>query len=438
MSSGWRDACQAEIERLGLDPSLGGILDVFESEVDPCRDEPPRFGALGDLPLDVAAHLDDVDRDQAETFARRWGQVLALPGGPAWQVLRKGLQRRMAGILASPPPRARRVRAIVDYAFGQAARLKHGRAELPAPEELPVTWSEIAPGIEHARLEGASRLGPVHGNLVRARDIRLDTFDARAATAAELDAPVVTSGGFFLYSEPDIEPPSRRGDPVGLLVTRGRVINPPWLRRAALVQRTDGRLAIERVVVPGPRWTRAQGRHGGEGRVAAWVGTTRVAEGDGPLPVPLAGAVVPVDTPPWDPGDIVSAIAGGPMLVEDGRVTIDLEAEELAGTAPPITFSQDETHDHNLLPRLAAGLTGDGTLLLAAIDGRRFDRAPGFTLHMTAALLRAHGCSVAMNLDGGSSKRMLIHGEIVDLPSTDLGASGPVRPLHTAIALRPR
>jgi len=42
-----------------------------------------------------------------------------------------------------------------------------------------------------------------------------------------------------------------------------------------------------------------------------------------------------------------------------------------------------------------------------------------------------------MNLDGGSSKRMWIDGEVVDIPSTEVVAGAAddlrVRPVHTAI-----
>jgi len=79
-------------------------------------------------------------------------------------------------------------------------------------------------------------------------------------------------------------------------------------------------------------------------------------------------------------------------------------------------------------------------LLLAAVDGRNLARAPGMTLGTTARLLRALGCTRAMNLDGGSSKRMLLDDRILDLPTTELLAGGepgtaPVRPVHTALLL---
>ncbi len=107
---------------------------------------------------------------------------------------------------------------------------------------------------------------------------------------------------------------------------------------------------------------------------------------------------------------------------------------------PPVTFSQDETGDRNLLPRLAAGLDDAGRLHLAAVDGRHLDRALGLTLAGTADLMRALGCHTATNLDGGSSKRMVVRGRIVDLPSTEVRGGGAAaqarsRPVHTAVLM---
>ena len=36
--------------------------------------------------------------------------------------------------------------------------------------------------------------------------------------------------------------------------------------------------------------------------------------------------------------------------------SMDLPSEDFKGSAPPVTFSQDETHDHNLLPRMGVGI----------------------------------------------------------------------------------
>ena len=110
-------------------------------------------------------------------------------------------------------------------------------------------------------------------------------------------------------------------------------------------------------------------------------------------------------------------------------------------TAPPVTFSRDETFDQNLLPRMAAGVDSEGDIFFAAIDGRNFYKAPGMTLEQTSQWMRALGCTRAMNLDGGSSKRMVINGRVVDYASTEVVGSKSdkklVRPVHSAILIYP-
>jgi len=63
----------------------------------------------------------------------------------------------------------------------------------------------------------------------------------------------------------------------------------------------------------------------------------------------------------------------------------------------------------------------------------------GMTLGELANLMITCGCHTAINLDGGSSKRMLVNGKVVDLPSTELLSKGNgkkrIRPVHTAILI---
>ena len=136
---------------------------------------------------------------------------------------------------------------------------------------------------------------------------------------------------------------------------------------------------------------------------------------------------------------------------------MDLPSEDFKGSAPPVTFSQDETHDHNLLPRMGVGMakcpeSGNELLVCVAVDGRNLDRALGLTLQGTSDLLRSLGCYKAMNLDGGSSKRMVIwdveskEHKVVCLSTTEIktnngngnseskeAAVEPSRPVHSAI-----
>ena len=393
---------------------------------------------------------------------------------PAARLLRVGYRVRLGGILAGPAPRALRLRALADFYYSQLGLLLH-RDQLaqgkPVAEMVSaLRWTEEAPGLEYSVLEGASRAGPVHVGLLRldpsrvrieVRDLRRETARGRPflQTVVEAGALAATSGGFFLYSEPDIAPPSKRFDPVGLLVSGGEVLNPPTHRRGGLLIGPGGTPSIQHIgpeglvmriggrrVVAEDTVNRAQGEWGPAQQSIAIVGT-RVVEVGEQLPVPLNGFVCRLpDGARVRKGDrvefvlpISEGIAGGPMLVENGRPAIDLRSEDFWGGAPPQTFSQDETGDRNLLPRLAVGQDGRGRLLLAAVDGRNFQRALGMTLAGTADLMVALGCHRACNLDGGSSKRMVVAGRELDLATTEVVTDEvrpeKVRPVHTGVLI---
>jgi hypothetical protein len=417
----------------------------------------------------------EVDPGQAALFARRYAAVDALLvslDAPSAAVLRAGLVCRTAEVLADSGPRALRVRAVADFYYSQGARVQHvahHRAR-PLSELVAETrWRRVAPGVEHAPLVGTGPAGPVAANALRIVGRRLRALDLRGEgslsdAVRRFGAVAGTSGGFFLYSEPDIAPPNRRTDPVGLLVSDGEVVGMPWFRRAALVQRDDGRLSIERIGPEGSTirlgdrsWTvGARNAPEAVGRTAVLF--TRAFGDAAPAPglrlagdralgrgaaIPLLGGVLVAPGADgegrirWSLPDptIRDAVAGGPLMF-GGSDAMDLGVEDFRGSAPPVTFSRDETYDQNLLPRLAAGLSGDA-LLVVAVDGRDLHRSPGFTLRMTADLLRALGCTVAVNLDGGSSKRMIVGDRQVDLASTEVRTSEAapqrIRPVHSAL-----
>jgi hypothetical protein len=468
VSRSWRAIC-AELH--DADDVLAAFAGPHPRGGPPPPPEPTFAGGFASLEaellgdeLAVGGLLTEVDGAQAAMFARRLGAADALLAGvpsARARVLRVGLRMRLRGVLRQPGA-AVRARALADFYASLGAAEAHaarGGRRRSLAEAARVPWRPVAPGLEEATIDGAGPAGPLRASLLRAdpRRVRLacracpGTVDFPAWAAAQ-GALAATSGGFFLYSEPDIEPPSARYDPVGLLVADGQVLVPPLLARTALLA-TD-RFGIARPVVAELNGARVRGRwsraHGLEAPVAgiAAVG----ARTWGPTSaIPLNGAVLDVDAPRgpvrWarprlDGVEVQAAMAGGPRLLQGGRVVVDYRADELWGSAPPVTFAQDETGDRNLLPRLGAGLDAAGRLVLAAVDGRHLERSLGLTLRGLAELLAALGCVDAVNLDGGSSKRMVVAGELRDLPSTELRLSGTgptrVRPVHTALLLLPR
>ena len=431
---------------------LNALSRPFPRGGPPAPKEIPWAGSFEDLEehLFERPRLTELDPEQAEMFYRRIDTVitgLQQLSTPTSRVLAVGLKVRLAGMARAQGPQGIRVRALADFYYSQLAQLVNLERGTTAPFEAAaaaLTWKTVAPGLDHAQLQHLGPMGPMHLNMLKIdpSKVRMEVTDLRttdgdlAHEARVRGALAATSGGFFLYSEPDIEPPSQQGDPVGLWVGESIVRNPPFLPRGALLAGPDW-VDVGVVSLPGC-FTRADGRIGPDTPSLAVLGDTVIARGRS-LKVPLNGAVV---SELWEPPfkfrgrEIVNGVAGGPMLLESGQPCIDLRQEGFWGTAPPVTFSQDETGDQNLLPRLAAGIHRDGSVILAAIDGRDLHSALGMTLAHTARWMQILGCERAVNLDGGSSKRMVVNGRGVDLSSTEIKtdrSAAPVRPVRTGI-----
>lgn len=110
-----------------------------------------------------------------------------------------------------------------------------------------------------------------------------------------------------------------------------------------------------------------------------------------------------------------TAIAGGPVLVQNNKVTISNEQERM--------FAGKAILDKH--PRTLIGYTADNKLIIMVIQGRMPSIAEGATLTQSAQMMADLGCVEALNLDGGGSSCMLINGRHTILPS-DKGQERPV------------
>jgi Phosphodiester glycosidase len=106
-----------------------------------------------------------------------------------------------------------------------------------------------------------------------------------------------------------------------------------------------------------------------------------------------------------------TAIGGGPVLVQDGKIKIT-NNEEMMFTGKAI----EDKH-----PRTCMGYTKDGRLIVMVIQGRFPGIAEGASLTQQAQLLVNLGCIEALNLDGGGSSCMLINGKETIKPSDKEG-----------------
>lgn len=119
----------------------------------------------------------------------------------------------------------------------------------------------------------------------------------------------------------------------------------------------------------------------------------------------------------WD--RVISAIGGGPRLLAGGQV---------AGSEGfPRSFTD---HRH---PRTALGMFPDGRVALFVVDGRNPYHSVGMTLLELAMELRRRGVVDALNLDGGGSTTMVVHGRVINLPSDETGE----RPVGSVLLVLP-
>ncbi len=95
-----------------------------------------------------------------------------------------------------------------------------------------------------------------------------------------------------------------------------------------------------------------------------------------------------------------AAVSGRDLLLSDGEICDVAVSEPFGFTAHPRTL---------------AGITYDGNVIVAVVDGRRPWHSNGATLTDAALLLKAHGCVRGLNLDGGGSSTFIVENEAGEL-----------------------
>ncbi len=118
--------------------------------------------------------------------------------------------------------------------------------------------------------------------------------------------------------------------------------------------------------------------------------------------------------PDWD--GVKHIISGGPYLVKNGEVFVDMTAQRLQAIG-------------GRNPRSAIGYTKDNNFIFVAVDGRE-GSSIGMTLMELANFMQSIGCVGAINLDGGGSTVMYVNGRVVNKPQQTGGI-----PLSNAIIL---
>ena len=96
---------------------------------------------------------------------------------------------------------------------------------------------------------------------------------------------------------------------------------------------------------------------------------------------------------PNDWHDVVQAVSGGPLLIKDGNLFLDLKDEQF----------RSGWSGAQIKARTAAAVTNRGHLLLVTVEGAH-------TLWDLAKFLQKMGAVDALNLDGGGSTTMVVNG----------------------------
>ena len=126
---------------------------------------------------------------------------------------------------------------------------------------------------------------------------------------------------------------------------------------------------------------------------------------------------------PWKWWKVKTAIGGGPVLLQEGRINITNQEEQMFVNG----FA-------DLHPRTAMGYTKQNKLIILVIQGRAPGVAEGATLFEEAQILADLNCYEALNLDGGGSSCMLVNGQETIKPSDKEGQ----RPVPTVFLIRQR
>src|SRR5690348_13225015 len=113
-----------------------------------------------------------------------------------------------------------------------------------------------------------------------------------------------------------------------------------------------------------------------------------------------------------DRGRLCVLVGGWPRLVLDGRSIAD-SVDRLEGTFPRFSVTRH--------PRTGVGFSRDSTILyLFTVDGRS-ESISGMSLAELATLMQSLGVFQGLNLDGGGSTALVLHGVLANVPSDSTG-----------------
>ncbi len=293
-------------------------------------------------------------------------------------------------------------------------------------------------------------------------------FAADFARQHHLSPALAWNGGFILNAELVGKlglSESFIGSPLGLIISDGEVICPPLFNKPAFLVYPNGRLDIQRVncnqgitvsdgrlhftlgpAVRNPikppldkvcfydlRGDQASLRADGRvivqlaGNVIKEVTHTQVGEDLPLIPVGLTlsfppslfpadweqiGQALQIKMRGWE--QVKAAIEAGPLLVDDGRVCIDLGSEGWHTSNSIRTQAARLDYADMRGPKIAIGLGKKGNLSILAINGR-IRESVGATYQDMAEILVELGMQKAMGFDPGGSSTLVVNGKPLNI-----------------------
>jgi glycosyltransferase involved in cell wall biosynthesis len=291
-------------------------------------------------------------------------------------------------------------------------------------------------------------------------------FVRRFDKAASHRAQIAWNGGYILNAELVGKlglPESYIGSPLGLIISRDKLLSPPLFNKPAFLVGEDRKLSIRRVscqqglIFRAGRTTIELGPESrnlavpgsepcfydlfydaptlpGNGRSLVRLVGNRIMEivhtksGEHPavLPVGLVVSFSAKSLPnTWKVGraltieiaglaGIANAVEAGPLLLAEGKIAIDMEHEGWK-TRTSIQ-SQAARIDYLDMrgPKIAIGLDDEGTLIVLAVNGR-IRESVGATHVEMAEILLARGMQSGMGFDPGGSATLVVNGETLNI-----------------------
>ena len=258
-------------------------------------------------------------------------------------------------------------------------------------------------------------------------------------------------------------PESYIGSPLGMIISNGKMLCPPLFNKAALLIYKDGHFEIKRVnsskgfkiKIGGQSFSSDKLNYNNpqpSGKFCYYdlLYGDEYIPGDGRIIVRLAGYTIkdivyskkgenvkllPVglslsfekdalpsnikigDSVVYSIDDFMNvrhAVEAGPILLENGKISIDMEEEGWKTNNSIITQAARLDYTDMRGPKIAAGIDDDGNLKVLTINGR-IRESVGASHENMAEILKKHGIKNAMGFDPGGSSTLVIDGEIKNI-----------------------